>query len=337
MIRTRAGRGLLALVALGALLATAPLARAQGRPAPATPATGADFAGLVDVGGGRRLYLECRGAGSPTVVLEAGYPNSGAVWDTDALPPGVAGPAVLPAVAGFTSVCAYDRPGTLLDADHRGRSDPAPMPRTARDMVADLHALLRAADVAGPYVLVGHSLGGILVRLYAAEYPAEVAGLVLVDASHEDQNIRFRAVLTPDQRAVFERLTEPDLPGAEQADVDASFAQLRQAAAVHPLRRLPLVVLSHGRPLGADLPPEALALVPPGIFEAIEPEAQALQAALAELVPGARHVIATGSGHYIQLEQPELVIDAIRQVVEAVRDPRGWSGAPIQLPHAALP
>jgi pimeloyl-ACP methyl ester carboxylesterase len=304
-------------------------------PAAAQVAASGGVAGLFDVGGGRRLYLECRGAGSPTVVLEAGYPNSGAVWDSEALPPGVAGPAVLPAVAEFTRVCVYDRPGTLLDPDHRGRSDPGPMPRTARDMVADFHALLRAADVAGPYVLVGHSLGGILVRLYAAEYPAEVAGLVLVDTSHEDQNARFRALLPPELGAALapQRLQTPGLPGAEQVDLDASFDQLRRATAAQPLRRLPLVVVSRGRPLEADIPPDALAQLPPGVLEALDPEWQALQRALAALVPGARHIIAADSGHYVQLERPELVVDAIRQVVDAVRDPRTWYGGPVQLPR----
>ena len=109
--------------------------------------------------------------------------------------------AVLPGVAAFTRVCAYDRPGTALDADHRSRSDPVPMPRTAADAVADLHALIDGAGIPGPYVLVGHSLGGIIVRLYAATYPNEIAGVVLVDASHEEQYVRFQAVLTAEQWA----------------------------------------------------------------------------------------------------------------------------------------
>ena len=286
-----------------------------------------DLSGRFDVGGGRRLYLECRGAGGaggPTVVLEAGAFNSGAIWDAGALPPGAAGPAVLPGVAPFARICTYDRPGTLVDPANpatRSRSDPAPLPRTGQDVVADLRALLRAAGVPGPYVLVGHSLGGLFVRLYAATYPEEVAGLVLVDASHEEQNARLRALLTPEQWAVFERLalTRLELPGypeLEWVDFEASFAQVRRAAAARPLRPLPLVVLSRGVAPGAAEAPEGF---PPEAQAAMEREWQALQAALAALVPGARRVVATESGHYIQLQQPELVIAAIREVAEAAR------------------
>lgn len=130
-------------------------------------------AGLFDVGG-RRLYLACTGAaagnGGPTVVLEAGHGGDSTVWL-----------GIQSAVAPGSRVCAYDRANTP-----GGTSDPAPLPRTAEDAVADLHALLAAAKVPGPYVLVGHSLGGLFVRLYAGRYPDEVAGLVLVDPSHED-------------------------------------------------------------------------------------------------------------------------------------------------------
>jgi pimeloyl-ACP methyl ester carboxylesterase len=128
---------------------------------------------LIDVGSGRRMYLECHGQGGPTVVFESGYPNDGTVWSLN---------GVFEAVAGSTRACVYDRPGTLVE-EHLSRSDAAPQPRTALDVVTDLHALLQAAGEPGPYVFVAHSIGGLFVRLYASTYPDEVAGMVLVDTS----------------------------------------------------------------------------------------------------------------------------------------------------------
>jgi pimeloyl-ACP methyl ester carboxylesterase len=323
-----------------------PAAARSATPTASPPvAASGDFAGLVDIGG-RRLWLECRGTGSPTVVLEAGYPNSAEVWDTVALTlaatPVPDQTAVLPGVAAFTRVCAYDRPGTLLPPDRRGRSDPVPMPRTAADVVADLHTLLETAGVPGPYVLVGHSLGGIMVRLYAATYPEEVAGLVLIEASHEEQTARIQAALGPENWAAFARLqqqAQPNQetdPAREQIDVDASFAQVREAAA-QPLPPLPLVVLTRGIPLSAEIPPAARSALPPGFpWETFDTVWQELQGELAALSPRARHLVASESGHYIQLQQPELVITAIRQVVAAVRDPAAWT-TPAAIPAAATP
>ena len=126
------------------------------------------FSSPVDIGD-RRLFLRCIGSGGPTVILEGGYGDDGTIW----------GPVQLP-VARFARVCSYDRAGLM-------RSDPpGHYPRTADEVVADLHALLTAAEVKPPYVLVGHSFGALYVRLYAATYPDEVAGLVLVDPWHED-------------------------------------------------------------------------------------------------------------------------------------------------------
>ena len=286
------------------------------------PIVGAgEFAGLVDIGG-RRLWLECRGSGGPTVVLEAGYPHRADIWDAIALgdPPGRT--AVLPGVASFARVCAYDRPGTILsdpaDPGQRSRSDAVPQPRTASDLVADLHALLHAAGGPEPFVLVGHSLGGVVGRLYAATYPAEVAGLVLVDSSHEEQSGRFQAVMTSEQWAVLAETPKnpPGLavyPDIERIDLDASFAQLREAAAVRPLEQIPVVVVTHGRGYSA-------AEIPAGISpEAMEAVWQGLQADLARLSPTARQIVAPTSGHYILLEQPEVVIEAIRSVVMEAR------------------
>ncbi len=142
----------------------------------------------------------------------------------------------------------------------------------------------------------------------------------------------MREVLTPEQRAELARLGEQgppelaDYPDRERLDLDASTSAMRAAAAASPLRPLPLVVLTHGVPVGADLPPEQRTELPPDFpWDTIEMVSQELQAGLAALVPGARQVIATESGHYIQLDEPELVIEAIRQVVEAVREPSSWA------------
>jgi pimeloyl-ACP methyl ester carboxylesterase len=170
-------------------------------------------------------------------------------------------------------------------------------------------------------VLVGHSYGGLVARLYASTYPAEVAGL-----GPGRRLARRREV--PDARAMgglpaTARQQPAELAAyrdLETVDLAASAAQVREAAAAAPLRPLPLVVLTRVRPL--DLPPD----LPPGFSAAALERAWAAgQAELAALAPGARQVVATESGHGIQQDQPELVIAAIRQVVEGVCDPGTWA------------
>ena len=151
------------------------MTRAQSAtPAVASPVPDSgDFAGLVDIGG-RKLYLEGHGTGSPTVVLVAGGRSSARYWSDDLLHPDAPRTMVLPEVAEFTRVYAYDRPGTYAEIGEEivpSRSDPIAQPRTAPEMVAELHALLQAAEVPGPYVLAGHSYGGFMARLYAAPTP----------------------------------------------------------------------------------------------------------------------------------------------------------------------
>jgi pimeloyl-ACP methyl ester carboxylesterase len=319
--------------ALAILLVTVVMGAAQPPTPPASPTPQGDFAGLVEIGGGRRLYLECRGTGGPTVVLEAGAGDRADIWTRDLQDPAGSRLMVLPAVAGFTRVCAYDRPGTTgavgpdaspADAEAGflpSRSDPAPQPRTAEQAVADLHALLQTGGVTGPYVLVGHSFGGLYVRLYAARYPDAVVGLVLVDATHEDVWVQFRARMTPAQWATFEaiqfNMDAPDeYPVLERIDANTSTAQMRQARQDSPLRPLPLAVLAHGRPFDAPFPDW------PG--EAMEQIMLALQYDLAAQVPNARLSLASQSGHYVHQDQPGLVIEAIRQVVAGVRDRDTW-------------
>jgi pimeloyl-ACP methyl ester carboxylesterase len=234
---------------------------------------------------------------------------------------------VFPQVARFTRVCAYDRPGTFLDVDHLGRSTAVPMPRTAGDIVSDLHTLLHAAHVLGPYVFAAHSFGGIFARLYASTYPDEVVGMVLVDALSE----KVKSGLAPEQWKLYVNFgfTKPT-PGLEKykeietLNVNASLDQMEKAASAEPLRPMPLIVLTQGQPF--DLSPwQPLPSDFPG---ALNKAWHSGQDALSTLAPNAKHTVATKSAHYIQIQEPQLVIDAIKEVVEAVRDPSTWTTAP---------
>ena len=162
----------------------------------------------------------------------------------------------MPAVAETTRVCTYDRPGTYAsigEDDFPSRSDPIAQPRTAPEVVADLHALLQAAGVPGPYVLAAHSLGGLFARLYASTYPDEVVGLVLVDAYSE----RLETLLPPERWAALVRLNQGfgtdevvSIPGYGEVETlhwGGDNAVVRKATAASPLRPMPLGVLAHGR------------------------------------------------------------------------------------------
>ncbi len=274
-----------------------------------------DFAGLVDIGGGRKIYMECRGSGSPTVVLISGKGNRADIWTTPN--PEKPGPIVFPEVARFTRVCAYDRPGTTgALASEPSRSNPVPEPVTIADGVADLRALLTASREAGPFVLAGHSIGGLISRLYASTYPTDVSGLVLIDALSED----LYNGLTLEQKAVFEKLN--DVP--EKYDNVRSFKQVRAAPSV---RAMPVIVLTADQPpitandvAAGRFPPEVTA----NFADALWAAQMRAQDSLARLFPNAKRITNTKSHHYIQNEQPQLVIDSIREVVDAVRDPNSW-------------
>jgi pimeloyl-ACP methyl ester carboxylesterase len=316
---------LLVLLLSQSISALAQSATPASSPSAPSAASG-DFAGLVDIGG-RSLYLECRGEGSPTVILVAGYRASARFWTDDLLQPDAPRQMAMPGVTEFTRVCTYDRPGTIASIGEEilpSRSDPITQPRTSPEVVAELHALLDAAQIPGPYVLVGHSMGGFFARLYAATYPDEVIGLVLVDAYSEQTEI----LMTPERWEAMGELsrelgsdTVVPIPGygdLETLPWGVDNALMREAAAASPLPPMPLAVLAHGKAI--------VLLDDTRVFTTAEWEAlqQASYEALATLVPQARFTVASESGHDIHQDQPEVVIEATRQVLEGVRTPETW-------------
>jgi pimeloyl-ACP methyl ester carboxylesterase len=301
---------------LGLLLAASPLSAV---------AKSGDFTGLVDIGDGRKMYLECRGTGSPTVVFISGKGNGASDWsemldpadpihdaDYDALAWGKGDlkkseSAVFPTVSGFTRACSYDRPGVRLDGDDQ--STPVPQPHPADQAADDLHRTLTAAGESGPYVLVPHSYGGVVATLFARTWPSEVVGLVMVDTATP----LIREVASPEAVAKWDELNAKSVPNAPEAVMllDA-FAKIDAAA---PLRGLPAVVLAADKPWQ---PPSAPEKHDPsgGVTFA---EWQASEKLLAKSLD-AKLITETNSGHNIYAYSPQLVIDAIRKVVDAVRN-----------------
>ena len=264
--------------------------------------------GLIDIGGSRKMYLECQGTGFPTVVLISGTRGAHDDW-TDLIDPknpaGAMKPgesAVFPQVSKFSRVCAYDRPGTTRNDNTVTDSTPVLQPTTAQQGVVDLHALVNAAKEPRPYVLVGHSWGGLIARLFASTYPDEVAGLVLVDPASEF----LKTSLTPEQWATYIKATKKliESKGLEAPDHVRTLDLLHGTPGVHPM---PIVVLTSDKRFD---------------FGAGGPETwgawRSAHDRLAKLL-NAKHISDTHSGHAIQMEQPQVVVDAIREVVEAVR------------------
>lgn len=288
---------------------------------------------LVAIGKGRRLNLYCKGSGTPTVVFDSGMGDSMMVWAL-----------VQPAVAAATKACSYDRAGL-------GFSDPSPQPRTSANMVEDLHRLLRAAHLRPPYVLVGHSLGGMNIKLYAELYLSEVAGLVFVDPTHEDIAKRGfeRDPEAERQYGHYIDLLHQCLKTSPPDFVEGSRLQ-RTCAALHngehfsdainalQRRRLtepaymaswiseqenaPFVssdeVRASRRSFG-DIPLIVLTREMPNAHDQLGTELNADTAKLSQ-----HGVIRTveNSGHHIQLDQPQEVIDAVVEVVRTARSNR---------------
>jgi pimeloyl-ACP methyl ester carboxylesterase len=273
------------------------------------------------------MYMECRGKGSPTVVFVSGGADRTETWSKTLEP---SKQAVLPAIAETNRVCTYDRPGTIL-ATGEGEEDFEPsrstavdQPTTLQNGVADLHALLGASGERGPYVVVGHSLGGAIAKLYASEYPQDVSGLVLIDYLP----YQARNALTDEQWSLWKNPllappSEEALPLYPAFEQNANQRNFHQDSVAAPLKPMPLVVLS------ADEPYNLLPYVEDGTLPLTVKEAKEFgkllfnavvdaRANLVSQVPGARHITNTDSGHYIHQEHPKLVIDSVREVLDAV-------------------
>jgi len=287
------------------------------------------------------LHVDVRGGGTPSVVLEAGLGEHSEVWAP-----------VRIAVADFATTLSYDRAGLGWSRGRVGR-------RTVDTAVDDLHAVISKVELPPPYVLVGHSYGALIMRLFAHRYPDEVAGLVLVDPAHEDQYEQappsIRRLATRMRRLAFLIYLVPRLaawlglfalrPGllpaptdgdsassldldryrgviaahgtrpfraalAELQGLDESFKQLRSARG--PLGNVPVVVIAHDRP--APLP----ASISVADQEANEQQWRSLQQEVAEASDRGRVLVATDAGHAVHLEQPGLVVEAIRDIIAEV-------------------
>lgn len=234
----------------------------------------------------RSMFLQCRGSGSPTIVMDAGMGNDHGTWD------GVARP-----LSKLTRTCTYDRAG-------EGLSDPEPGPRTSRDIVSDLRRLLARAGVAPPYVLAAHSWGGINMRLFAGEYHSEIVGLVLVDATPTtllDDACKISKLMCTIFVSSLDWQRNPEAVRFERSahQVDAT-----------RLGHIPLIVMTATNHADPSLSARANR-----IFEA---QWQRAQKRLAASVPGGMLEVVQGS-HGIQDEHPRLVIAAISAVLKKTR------------------
>jgi pimeloyl-ACP methyl ester carboxylesterase len=324
-------RGVLALVVLLVLLALTgllyqyTLTRREARESPPP--------GKLIAVDGHQMHLYCTGTGSPTVVLESAQ---GGTWMDWAL--------VQPEVAKFTRVCSYDRAGM-------GWSEPGPPPRVSSRIADELNTLLTQGGQQPPYILVGHSVGGYHVRVFCDRYPEKIAGVVLVEATHEElerlppeigQEIkeyarmigRFKYAMyfglprlmglcgqVPDPlshlqemntynqcRVSFFRTLEQELNGLE--------ASAREVAGTRGLDDLPLIVVSRDY----SEPEPGLA---PDVSERARAVGKEMQEELSQLSSRGRLVTAAGSGHYVQWDRPEVVIQAIQEVTEEARGNSG--------------
>jgi pimeloyl-ACP methyl ester carboxylesterase len=248
---------------------------------------------FVEIGGGRTLYLQCVGSGSPTVVLEAGFGADTFQWQD-----------VQPQLARTTRTCAYDRAGF-------GRSSARPGVHDAREEIDDLQRLLDRAHVDPPYVLVGHSYGGVVARVFAELHPTETAGLVLIDSMGRDGRRRQLAIWPRSQAREIRRGVATTVMGG--VDLAAGEAL---ASRIRTLGDTPLAIITAGRQDNFPRTPARLGRALKRLWDTMQDE-------LAGLSDNSVHVVALGSNHDIPSShsgQPSVVIRAVRAVVDAARD-----------------
>jgi pimeloyl-ACP methyl ester carboxylesterase len=302
------------------------------------PATGK----LYDIGE-YSLHLTCTGEGSPTVVLEAGSSSPGLTWSS-----------VQMEIEKTTRVCSYDRAGI-------GYSESARDPLPPQQVASDLHALLKAAEVPGPYILVGHSAGGIYVRTYASQYPSEVVGMVLVDSSHEGENLILPPewvklnrtqntmmaacrVMSPFGMMRLSHMFDAAIAGVSMdrqvgaaylaatyqtryCRISAEEIAVLAATPYQPdtpgaLGDMPLIVLTaetSQAQLEAQIPGYLKSTVGHEVLAKVFQVHREMQQSLVSLSSRGRQIMVPNSGHMIQLEQPEVVIDAIQEVLAQLR------------------
>ncbi len=302
---------------------------------------------MVDVNG-IQMRLDCRGTGSPTVVLEAGAQSSGIVWAK-----------VQDGVAKFTRVCSYDRPGY-------GWSDPAREDLLPQRVAGMLHDLLAQAGERPPYLMVAHSMGGVYARTFTAAHPGDVVGMVLVDTSHENQAVLMKQLAPVEIAESSEykqamnaqmtmmrllRIAEPlgllrafklldaaaaslHLPEDKKAaylaesyhtgymaaylrEVNMIQAYFEQGGKPNSLGDMPLIVLSaelNTQKLSEQYPPSLRAKLTTDVLQQLVDGMSGLQDELARLSTRGKRIIVKDTGHFIQLDAPDVVIDAIREV-----------------------
>ena len=314
----RAALGTIALIAAIAALGATYEMIAGSKDLSAYPPAGR----LVDVGG-YRMHLDCRGEGSPTVVMDAGLGGSSLDWSL-----------VQTDIARATQVCSYDRAGM-------GWSDASPLPRTPSHIAAELHLLLTNAGIPGPYVLVGHSLAGKNVRMFAFAHPDEVAGMVLVDARSElvdaltpkaeadafRVGLKIQAALYTlarrfgVARAFGALLVDQPLVSPNIA-AEMVLLQTRSAAIVETTKEGLARSADDMALAGSTLGSMPLVVIASKASMADIPNWPTAQRELAALSTQGRLVVADKSGHAIHLDQPGIVIDGITEVLAKVRSAR---------------